>query len=250
MDARELAQQLVPELVAGGARAVALTGSYARGDATDGSDLDLMVVGEGPDYLLDVRNGVLIAQSWALEETHRRQFTSPRDVGSAVPGWREAIILHDPEGVAADLQQAARAWNWEQLGDRLDEWVSEQLIGFAEEVQKLVAALDQRRMLMAAVQRDILALRLARILAVHHRLLYGSENDLWEQVGRRMDSEWQRTQASAFSASGEDFEASCAAALHLFRLATNLVAPSLDQRQSAVLQRALAATARYDHTED
>lgn len=246
--ARKLAEQLLPELIEGGARAVVLTGSYARGDATDASDLDVMVVGQGPDYLLDVRDGVLVAQSWATEEAHRAQFSSPRYVGSSVPGWREGVILHDPEGVAARLKAEALDWNWTRLDNRLDEWVAEQLVGFAEEVRKLVAALDQGRLLTAAVQRDILALRLARILAVHLRVLYGSENGLWEQVGERMGADWQRTQSTAFGIGGASFEASCAAAIRLFRLATRRLSSSMDERQAAVVRNALASAARYDQS--
>lgn len=244
--AQDLAETLVPELTAGGARAVVLAGSHARGDATDGSDLDLLVVGEGPDYLLEVRAGMLVAQSWASEETHRERFDSPADVGSCVPGWREAVILHDPDGVAARLQEEASTWRWEQLGDRPDLWVAEELAGFAEEVQKLIAALAEDRALTAAAQRGILALRLAPILAVHHRLLYGSENVLWERVGERMGEDWRRAQATAFGIGGESFEASCAAALRLFRLAGSAVASLLDDRQAAVVRKALAAAAPYD----
>ena len=249
-DARKLAEQLVPEFVARGAVAVALTGSYARGDATSASDLDLMIVGDGADYVLDVRDGVLVAESWASEEAHRTRLNSVREVGSSVPGWREAIVLHDPEGVAIRLKDEALNWSWEQLGDRPDEWVAEQLVGFAEEVQKLVAALDEHRMLTAAVQRDILALRLARILAVHHHLLYGSENLLWDQVGEQMSAEWRRTQAAAFSIAGESFDASCAAALRLFRLASDCVASLLDERQAAVIRHALAAAVSYDQSDE
>jgi predicted nucleotidyltransferase len=75
-DARKLADQLVPELVTRGAVAVVLTGSYARGDAARASDLDLMIVGAGPNYLLDVRDGVLVAESWASEEAHRARLNS------------------------------------------------------------------------------------------------------------------------------------------------------------------------------
>lgn len=169
-------------------------------------------------------------------------------MSAAVPGWREAVILHDPDGVATRLKDAAFTWSWDQLDDRPDEWVAEQLVGFAEEVQKLIAALKRRHTLTAAVQRNLLALRLARILSVRHRLLYGSENRLWDQVAEQMDAEWRRAEAAAFSTDGESFETSCIAALRLFRLATDRVRSSLDQRQTAVVQKALAAAAQYDHT--
>ncbi|MGH3427651.1 MAG: nucleotidyltransferase family protein, partial [Mycobacteriales bacterium] len=80
-DAHDLARRLIPELVERGALAVAITGSHARGDATDRSDLDLMVVGDGPDYLLEMREGVLVAQAWASEPEHRAQMSDPGRVG-------------------------------------------------------------------------------------------------------------------------------------------------------------------------
>lgn len=242
-NARRLAEELVPALSARGATAVALTGSYARGEATSLSDLDLLVVGDGPGYLLHVRDAILVAESWASEAAHRARFGSPSEVGASIPGWRDAVVLHDVDGAATGLRSEALNWRWEDLGARTDEWVAEELVGFAEEVQKLVAALDDGRRLTAAVERDILALRLGPILAVHCRLLYGSENSLWEQVGERMGAEWRQAQAGAFGTGGESFEVSCEAALRLFRLAAACVASLLDGRQAAVVDHALAASA-------
>jgi len=122
-----LAEQLVSELVDSGATAVALTGSYARGDPTTNSDLDLMIVGEGQSNLT-VRVGVLVAQSWASEDEYRGRFLDPSEVGSAVPGWRQALLLHDPEGRAGLLKQEAIRWSWELLDDRCDGWVAERVV--------------------------------------------------------------------------------------------------------------------------
>jgi predicted nucleotidyltransferase len=177
-DVRKVAERLVPALTARGATAVVLTGSVARGEATNRSDLDLVIVGDGPGYLLRIEDGVLVSESWATEDAHRARFGSPREVGSSIPGWREASVLHDPDGAAARLREEALSWTWEELGASADEWVAEELTGFVEEVQKLAGALAEGRTLTAAAQRDTLALRLAPILAVHHRLLHGSENAL------------------------------------------------------------------------
>jgi hypothetical protein len=241
---RDLAQRLVPELGERGALAVALTGSLARGDATEASDVDLMAVGDGPAYRLEVREGVLVAQSWASELEHRERLGRPSQIGAAVPGWREAVILHDPRGIAARLQREALEWTWEPHAEGCDTWVAEELSGLAEEVRKLAAALDRGRTLTAAVQRDLLALRLAPILAVRLRLLYGSENALWERVGELMGADWREAQAAAFSTEGQSFSESCAAAVRLYGLAADRVAPLLDDRQAAVVESALAAAGR------
>jgi predicted nucleotidyltransferase len=230
----------VPELAGRGATGVVLTGSHARGGATNRSDLDLVIVGEGPSYRLRVSDDVLVSESWATEDAHRAEFSRPSEVGSSIPGWRDAHVLYDADGAAGRLKDDARSWRWEDLGDRPDAWVAEALVGFAEEVQKLVASLELGRTLTAAAQRDVLALRLTRTLAVHHRLLFGSENVLWEQVGERMGEEWRRAQAAAFGIDGESFETSCAAALRLFDLAADCVASLLDERQAAVVSHARA----------
>lgn len=229
-----------------GAEAVALTGSHARGDATGASDVDLIVIGNGPRYLAEMCDGLLVAQAWSTEAEQRRRLGDPGEVGASVPGWREAVLLHDPHGVAARLKQEALDWTWEALGDRTDAWVADRLVGYVEEAQKLVAALDDGRTLTAAVMRYLLAVRLPPILAVHCRLLYGSENVLWDRVGEAMGAEWQRTQAQALSVGGESFEQSCVAALRLFRLAFDAVASRLDDRQLAVAEHALALVRRYD----
>ena len=244
----DLTRQLVAELIQDGAEAIALTGSYARGTATGASDLDLIVIGDGPSYVLDVREGVLVVQSWASLEEHRQRLSDPGEVGAAVPGWREAVLLHDPNAVAAGLKQEALDWGWEKVENLCDRWVAEKLTGYAEEVQKLTAAIRDDRKLIAAVQRDLLAVRLAPILAVYHRLLYGTENVLWDQVGGAMDLEWRREQAAALATSGESFEQSCIAALSLFRLAIEAVQPLLDDRQLAVARQALALARNPDQS--
>lgn len=244
----DLARRLVPGLVDRGARAVTLVGSHARGDGTRCSDLDLAVLGDGPAYHLEVHEGVLVAHSWVTARELRRRFGDPAHVATAVPGWREAVVLHDPEGVAAAIQKEAIGWSWERLGEKCDRWVADSVIGYAEEVQKLVAALAGGQRLTAAAQRDLLAIRLAPVLAVHHRLLYGSENTVWDLVGTKMGADWREAQAKAFASEGETFAQSCTAALRLFRLAVVAVRPLLDDRQVAVAGQALALAGTFEQT--
>jgi len=178
----ELTDRLVADLVSEGAHVVALTGSYARGNATRRSDLDVIVIGEAPRYVVEMRHGLLVAQAWSTEAEQRRRFGDPREVGAAVPGWREAVILHDPDARGARLKEEALAWSWQQIDELSDEWVADQLVGYAEEVQKLVEAVESQNVLTAAVLRTLLAFRMPRIVSVYHRLLYGSENVRWDQV--------------------------------------------------------------------
>ena len=88
-----------------------LVGSYTRRDAGPESDLDVLAVGD-KSYLprLDLREGLLVSVSMQPFATHRESFELPELVCEAVPGWRDAIVLYDPKGLAASLVREAKEW--------------------------------------------------------------------------------------------------------------------------------------------
>jgi hypothetical protein len=236
--ALQTAKGIARELAAEGAEAVILMGSWVRGDAHRESDLDMDAIGRGPFYRLERRGPFLVAVSWRTAAAGRGAFRDPAAGGGAVPGWRCARILHDPRGVARALKDDARRWRWASVGSRADAWVAEEFTGYAEEVHKLFANLALRRPWAAAVQRSVLALRMAPILAVRHHILYETENRLWDLVAAKMGPRWRRAQAAAFGVGGESLREGCAAALELFVLAARDVKPLLDHRQMAVVAHA------------
>ena len=240
----KLLQIVADELIDSGAKAVVLRGSWVRGDALPESDVDLVVIGEGQPYLLARRGAYLVSYDFVSAERWREMFHDPREVGGVIPGWRNARILRDPERIAAALQAKAIAWTWDSLERACDAWVAEKFTGWSEEVHKLVNAFAAGRMSAAAVQRNLLATHLAPILAVHLRILYESENYLWDIISEPMGGEWGAAQSQAFGVNGEDFEATCRAALRLFVLAAREVDGLLDDRQRGVVQYAVGLADR------
>lgn len=237
--AHDVARQVAAELVAGGARAVILMGSFARDDATPESDIDLYAIGEGPGYILERHEPFLISIAWRAAEAMRVGGLSPKEALSLVAGWRSAMILADPEGVAARLQAEARDWTVEALDqDACDRWVAEEITGFAEEIHKLVSRRASENWTALAANRSILALRLAIPLAVHHRLLYETENELWNLVNEAMGEHWEAAQARAFGLAGEPLDETVVAACEAYALACREVAYLLDARQRAVVEHA------------
>lgn len=237
-----VARTVAAELAARGAHAVWVAGSHARGEATVHSDIDLGVIagpGDGPGYRLHRRDGYLISVAWTTAEATRASFDDPAVLGAAVPGWRAAVLLHDPDGVAASLQAEARSWQWSRVEGRAGAWVAEQVAGYAEEVHKLVAAMQAGDGWGAAVQRSVLALRLAPVLSVHHRILYDSEHRIYDLVAEAMGRRWTVLQAAAFAVRGEGLAESASAALRLYALAADEVAGLLDERQRDVVSHAL-----------
>ena len=237
--ALSVAREVAEGFAEGGAEAVVLVGSHARGDAGLESDVDVLAVGPREfSFGLERRGGLLVSASSRPAGAYRAELIDPGSVCAAVPGWREAVVLHDPSGIAASLIEDAKAWTWEPLAERCDRWVAEKTVSFAEEVHKLVAALRRGNSSMAAVQRSLLAIHLSPILAVHHRTLYGSENALWDLVGSTMGEEWRQAQSSALGINDETFEEKFRAALKLYGLAADEVKHLLDNRQERVVSEA------------
>jgi hypothetical protein len=229
------ARRIAEAVARQGAQAVALVGSYATGTAIADSDLDLAVVGDGPHYQLEVHDGLLVSLGWANAEEQRRRLYDPAYLGTHVPGWRRAVALHDPEGLAASIKQEALDWSWNVVDASCNAWVAEKLTGYSEEVVRLRRSLRAGDQTTAAIQRSLLAVHLAPIMAIHRRLLYGSENVLWEVVSEEMGHPWAEAQRAALNLNEGGFEASCRAALELFALAANELRPLLDEHQQAVL---------------
>lgn len=243
--ALRLARRVAREEIAGGARAVILTGSHATGTAGADSDVDVVVVGRGRAEELRRRSGYLLSITRWPFTRHRAAFRDPALAGSVIPGWRDAIIVSDDSGIASQLQERARAWRWEQLAGRSDAWVAERITGFAEEVHKLVACSQSGCTSGAAAQRSVLVLHMAKITAVRHRMLYGSENVMWKMVSDGMGEPWAGVQARAFGANGERFKETCGAALELYRLAAADAAHLLDAGQRAVISHACRLSEQF-----
>ena len=220
-----------------------LTGSHARGDANPHSDIDLVALYRtkpNDDGSTLMRGSRMVTIARTTTARVRADFRDPARFTTYIPGWREAVILADADGVAARLQARAHRWAWDVVSETADEWVADGITGWAEEALKLRAALDAGRLLHAATQRSLLAIQLAGIIAVRHRILCGTENVLWNLVCEHIGEPWSSAQKRALVLRGESVRVSSKAALELYAIAAREAWPLLDRRQRAVVGHACA----------
>ncbi len=191
---------VVDEFVTTDIVAVALAGSYARGDATHWSDVDIIRyattmpgVSEGR-YTLAFRDWRLVSVSTTTIAAKQADMNRPEVAIFAVPGLRQARILHDPSGALAALHQQARDFTWEPLRAAASAYASEMVMGQAEEAHKLLGALNRRDESATLYASHGAVAGLTRAVAVGRGVLIESENSYYRQVqeaaGR--DSPWTR----------------------------------------------------------
>lgn len=213
-----IASRLADELDPRGTAAVVLAGSWARGDAHVASDIDLWVVGRPPRTCVLERDGYMVCVKFSRAADERREMRDPGRIDGAILGWRGARILRDPRGVAARLRAEARRFRWSMVGAARERYVADQLAGWAEEVAKLLRALDTGERETAAVQRNLLANRMAFLRLIAREHLWETENGLWEFAGRTESSAFRGAQRAALGTDRPDWRASCEASLRLYAL--------------------------------
>lgn len=233
-----MAEQVAAELTGAGAIGVALTGSVALGVDRPNSDVDLVVLAAGEPPRgggLRAVEGRLVSVAWHTVDEVRESFGHPADVGAVVPGWRTAVALADPHGAVAELRAAALAWTWAPIAVRADAWVADTVTGLAEEAGKVAGLAAAGSARAAAVNRAVLALQLGRPLAVHHRLLYGTENRLWDELAEREGPKWTADLDAALGVRAVPADAAARAAVRLYARSAARVRRQLSPGQRAVV---------------
>jgi predicted nucleotidyltransferase len=212
--------------------AVVLVGSFARGEAHPLSDLDVICLGNDlPAYELTVWNSRLMALQGKSVAQAQKDLLDPAVCAQAVPAWRSARILYDPDGVAATVQTQAQTWDWPLVQRELEQWAAKTVTDFAEEALKLLAAIRDRRDVAAVVQAQLIALHLTPVMAAAHHELFASENALWHGIAG--DPEWYAALARVLR-SGRRSAARGVVGLYLY--AVDATYAWMTQRQRAVVE--------------
>lgn len=182
-----------------GVEALALTGSYARGEATRHSDIDLLrFVAEAPTtprdaYRLWPLGEHLVSVTTTSIEAKRAELARPETLIFAVPGLRQARILTDVSGRLTALIAEAQAFTWTlKLRAAAGAFASEQLAGLAEEARKLLGALESENTSAMLYATLGLELGLTRAVLVAREVLLETENDYFEAALAYAPPHWRQ----------------------------------------------------------
>jgi hypothetical protein len=227
---------------------VLLTGSHARGDATEFSDVDLvrfapaLPEAEEDRYTLAWRAGRLVSLSCATIAGKRDELARPETAIWAVPGLRQARPLLDRAGALAALLEEARAFRWEPLQEAADAYASYELMGLAEEAHKALAGLAGGDETLALYGTWGLVIGLARAVAVQRGVLIRTENVYFRQIQEAMglDSAWAAAFRRAAGLEAAPALARAAAGLRLYQETAALLAPIVRPVHWPVIEATLA----------
>lgn len=188
--------------------AIALMGSYARGDPGPFSDIDLIRFTDKDEheksfpkdgsYLID---GYLVTVSSANPTRVEEWFSRPEMAVNVISGLQSARCLIDRNGTFAAIQARAQAFKWDAaMQEKADVWASQMMVGLIEEVHKGLEGLrssDTGRLLNARFGCSWL---LSRVMCVHWGVLLSGDNAFYQEVMDAVgtDSEWARLRRAAF----------------------------------------------------
>jgi hypothetical protein len=252
---KHLLDELVAELDTEETVGILLGGSYARGDASSLSDVDLApFVADGhavPPKRLLYRDGRLISIAPKTVAGWRMGMARPETAIYTVSSLREARILLDKSGAIAALKREAYAFRWEPLQELANAYVGKLLLLAVEHMHKLVAALvrHDESALCRALEELLYTMPLA--LAVQRGILIVSGNTYYRQLEEAagLASGWTYALRQALGARAlpadapqghSPLEARGIAALRCYRETAVLLWEALSPTQRTVIAETLA----------
>jgi predicted nucleotidyltransferase len=228
---------------------VALLGSYARGQESKYSDVDLDIyVNKLPEnpydrYTLRAWDDHLVSLKYTQIDDERAALTNPRRAIWAVPGLCGMKILLDRDGWMTALQKAAEDFDWSTLQPLADEFAAEMVMGNAEEVHKIINGLGRGHESMVLYATWGLVKSMLEAVAVQRGIMIVSENRYFDLILGSMgnDSAWTRAFRTAWGLDEVDsqYRARGVSALELYRLTAELFDEFIPAKHREVVNKSL-----------
>ena len=228
---------------------IGLLGSYARGQESKHSDVDIDIyvskLPENPHdrYTLRVWDDHLVSIKYTQIDDERSALTNPRRAFWAVPGLCGMKILFDKNGSLAALQKAAQDFVWSTLQPLADEFAAEMVMGNAEEVHKIVNGLERGYESMVLYATWGLVKGMLEAVAVQRGIMMVSENRYFDLILSSVghDSAWARAFRTAWGLDegASQYGSRGAGALQLYRLTAEMFDEIIPEKHREVVDKSL-----------
>jgi hypothetical protein len=251
---------LVTDFAGAGIVGMALAGSYARGEASPTSDVDLLRFAasmpevETDRYELTYRAGRLISLSTTTIAAKAAELSRPETAVWAAPGLQQARSLLDRDGSLGALLRAAHAFRWAPLQPAADAYASYELMGLVEEVHKVLGTLLRGDESTALYGTWGLTGGLTRSVIVQRGVLLRTENAYFQQAQEAVGLASPWAAALRVAAGFEPGPPSVSpvigraiAALRLYRETAGLLSPVLRPGHRPTVLEALARIQASGH---
>jgi predicted nucleotidyltransferase len=228
---------------------IGIVGSYARGQESKYSDVDLDIyVSKLPEdkyqrYTLRYLDEKLVSLKYTLLDDERSAFADPRRAIWAVPGLRGMKILLDKAGSLSELQRAAQDFDWSYLQPAADEFAAEEVMGCAEEAHKILNGLARGQESTVLYATWGLVKNMLEAVAVQRGLMIISENRYFDLIQDSLgrDSQWTQAFRSAWGleSNTSQYQARGIAALTLYRLTAGMFEDLIPEQHRQVVSKTL-----------
>ena len=249
---RNLVSKLADENTVG----ITMAGSIARGEGDRYSDVDIQhYVRIVPKTKVEANSlrfldGFLVSVHTSMLEEEAASLRDPHRAIWVVPGLRQARLLLDKDGSVARLIESARNFRWSDIQPAADAMASWQLCGLAEEVYKILGALETRDESKTIYAVSNLLFDLVETLLFQRGILVPTENayfDLAQKTAGR-NSKWTRQLRLAAALdplpSGSPvYVGRGVAGMNLYRITADLLADILRPEEAAVIHRTIQTIA-------
>lgn len=185
-EADTLLNSLADDLAGPETEAIIVGGSYARGNPTPYSDVDLVhfvsVAPRHSDRQYRYVGDRLISIATRTFDWHRTALTQPIRAIFVVPALREARVLIDRNSGFRTLQQELQAFRWEPLQAAANYHACRALTNGAEEVHKLLSARIRNDPAASFAAATALFFDLTMAVAVQRGRLIDGTHTYWAHV--------------------------------------------------------------------
>jgi hypothetical protein len=209
---------------------ILLGGSYARGDATEFSDVDIACIVPDNTKLRDkrffYRDGKLVACGVKSIEGIRASLKRPETAIVVARGIGDCRVLLDKDGSVTALLEEVRQFTWDSLRETANHQVSFRLVMATEMAQKVANELAKGDDLSLHLPTAKLFTELTLITAIACGVLIKSDNTYYRQVQEASGPAWAHLHRAISGADGPTpLREQAVASLHLYRETAALLRP-------------------------